>query len=437
MIVVVFNSDIRSQLAAFQAGFRRQLTISALIVPFIPYLLAIYYSSNKRLFPYRNIFTPIALFVIYQTCTSYAIFDSPFNIWNFGIGAAGCALAMRLVALATLSQPLKRKSEVDCSHSSLFSLKHLLDVIDYSLDLRGLHWNLGYDCHLPTEIRTTSTLFDFEVDTLFLAFKHALTYTVLHTAISLVGSVGSTDGGTIFVRTRIPSPLGDISVSPFFTACFVSLLAGLLACNTLMTVHLFLTFFFAPFYPNPAKSWPPLFGSPLYATSVHNFWSYQWHSVLRHGFCSTGGKLGWEIGGSIGAVLGVFLVSGLVHDFGMWCMGQGMEFSRVTAYFVLQGIIVLLEKTFDVDIWVEVTDMEDSQKVSLKASITGYPKQERIVRKNSLVDNGLGKLWTAFWIVVPATLMIDAWARRGFFAIPFDISPVRHALRFWANSAHI
>jgi hypothetical protein len=127
----------------------------------------------------------------------------------------------------------------------------------------------------------------------------------------------------------------------------------------------------------------------------------------------------------MGAVLGVFLVSGLLHDLSMWCMGQGLELSRVTAYFVLQGVIVILEKTFDVDLWIETIDMEDSQKISLKASITGYPKQARIIRETSLVDNGLGKLWTGFWIVVPATLMVDAWARRGFFGIPFDISAFR------------
>ncbi|QRW23315.1 membrane bound O-acyl transferase family protein [Rhizoctonia solani] len=172
-----------------------------------------------------------------------------------------------------------------------------------------------------------------------------------------------------------------------------------------------------PYNPLPTISHiPPI---PTQRNHGHHC---SWHSVLRYGFCSTGGKLGWEIGGSTGAILGVFLVSGLLHDFGLWCMGQGMELSRVTMYFVLQGVIVLLEKTFEVDIWFEAVELEDADKYNFKATITGLPKQPRVPRKNSLIDNGLGQLWTVFWIVVPATLMMDAGARRGFFGIPFDLS---------------
>ncbi|KAJ1302015.1 hypothetical protein OPQ81_000850 [Rhizoctonia solani] len=365
---------------------RRPLTVAALLVPSTVYLIVIYYASNKRLFPYRNIFAPIALFTIWETCTHYAILDPRFNVWNFFLGAAGCTLAMKLVAIATLKHPLKRKFEITHLISEAFT--GALTRIAIFLQKLGL-------------LRTCS------ISRLIRSF-------------SLIGSVGSIHGGSVFVWTHIPFPFHGIPVPPFITACFVTFLAGLMAYNALSAIHFFTTFLLAPFYSEPAKSWPPLFGNPLHAVSVYNFWSYQWHSVLRHGFCSTGGKLGWEIGGSTGAVLGVFLVSGLLHDFGLWCMGRGMEFRRVTMYFVLQGIVVLLEKTFDVDVWIETIEMEDAQKYNLKASITGFPKQTRIPRKNSLVDHGLGQLWTAFWIIVPATLMVDAGAQRGFFSIPFN-----------------
>ncbi|KAB5588136.1 hypothetical protein CTheo_8423 [Ceratobasidium theobromae] len=345
------------------------------------------------------------------------------------MGAGAFNNAMNIISMSTLGQPLKRKSEPECPRSSLFSLKQLLDAIDCSMDHRGLHWDLGHGCHIPTETQDTSTLFNFEVDTLFMALKHALSFVGFFFPISQVGSICSSSGGTIFVWTRVPSPLGDIPIPPFFTACLVACLAGLSMYHMFMATHLSITFLLAPFYENPAQSWPLLFSNPLDATSVYDFWTHRWHSTLRHGFLSTGGKLGWMVGGKVGAVLGAFLTSGLLHDSVAWCMGQGTDFSRITVYFVLQGIIVILEKSFNVDIWIDTTD-KNSRRISLGASITRHKKEGRVVRENSLVDNGLGRLWTVFWVVVPATLIVDALARRGLFNIPFDISPIRHALGF-------
>jgi hypothetical protein len=121
-----------------QAENRRPLTLAALLVPLTIYVLVLYYASNKRLFPYRNIFVPISLFTIWETCTKYAVLDPRFNVLNFLLGAAGCTLAMKLAAIITLKHPLKRKSEVECPRSDLFSFRQLIDAIDYSFDLRGL-----------------------------------------------------------------------------------------------------------------------------------------------------------------------------------------------------------------------------------------------------------------------------------------------------------
>ncbi|KAG9095682.1 hypothetical protein FRC06_009533 [Ceratobasidium sp. 370] len=418
---------------------RRPLNLYALLVPSTIYLVVLYYATNKRLFPYRNIFVPIAIFAFWETCTSYVIQDPRFNGWNFFLGAGSCCLVMKLLDIATLEQPLRRKSEKTCPRSKLLSFRQLWDAIDYSFDLRGLSWDFGHHCHVPPETRNTSSLFDFEKDTLRLFLRHALLFDVSFTIISQIGALGTPSGDTIFVSTHLPFPLHAIPVPRFFTALFVSTLTGLGAYHTLSTIHLFWTFFLAPFFSKPAESWPPLFGDPLHATSVHNFWSYQWHSVLRRGFWATGGKLGWKIGDGIGAVLGAFLMSGLLHDLGMWCLGQGMEFSHVTSYFVLQGIIVVLEKTFDLDIWIERTDTEDSQKYTLRASISGYPKKPEYLSRCTSLNEYLVKIWTVFWILVPATFMVDAWARRGLLYIirgmyellPFDISPSRAILRLF------
>ncbi|KAB5590165.1 hypothetical protein CTheo_6383 [Ceratobasidium theobromae] len=355
------------------------------------------------------------------------------------IGTFGCSFAMRLLATAALNQPLKQKSETECSRSSLLSGKQLLDAIDSSVDLRGLvsggthdaflpdlfqHWDLGHDCHLPLETRNTSSLFRFEVDTFLMFLKYNLYWTMAYAILLEVGTVCATGGGTIFVWARIPSPLGDISIPPFFTACVTTFLMGFMSYSSLATTHLLFTLLLAPFYANPAKSWPLLLGNPLRATSIHDFWSYQWHSLFRHSYCSTGGDLGWKVGGRAGAVLGVFLASGIQHDFATWCMGQGTEPSRVTAYFLIQGIVLLLEKTFDIDIWIEFPDAKSSQRMTLKASISRHKKGARIIRKNSLVNNGLGKIWTIFWVILPATLMIDVWARRGLLTPVVSVTPL-------------
>ncbi|KAG9122351.1 hypothetical protein FRC07_001327 [Ceratobasidium sp. 392] len=422
---------------------RRPFSPFALLVPSTIYIVVLYYATNTRLFPYRNIFVPFAIFACWETCTSYVIQDPRLKAWNFFLGAGCSCLVMKLLDIATLKQPLKRKSEETCPRSELFSFRQLWDAIDYSLDLRGLSWDFGRDCHVPPETRDTSSLFDFEKDTAQQFLKHALLCDFVFTVISQIGTLGTPAGGTIFVSTHLPFPLRFIPIPRFFTALFVATLLGQAAYHTLSGIHLFCTFLSAPFFEDPAKAWPPLFGKPWQATSVHNFWSHQWHSVLRRGFWATGGHLGWKIGGGIGAVIGAFLMSGLLHDLGMWCMGQGMDFSRVTGYFVLQGLVVILEKTVDLDVWIERTDTKDSQKYIIRASIAGYPKKPEYLARCTSLNEYLVKVWTAFWVVVPATLAVDAWAQRGLLylvrgmyeLVPFDISPSRAILRLFG--AHV
>lgn len=122
----------------FQVAARRQLNLFALFIPLNLYIIVIYYATNKRLFPYRNIFVAIALFAIWETCTNYALLDPRLNTLNFFFGAAGFSIAMKLFEIAVMSEPLRRKSEVDCPRSELLSFRQLLDAMDYSFDLRGI-----------------------------------------------------------------------------------------------------------------------------------------------------------------------------------------------------------------------------------------------------------------------------------------------------------
>ncbi|MBY0359116.1 MAG: membrane bound O-acyl transferase family-domain-containing protein [Candidatus Obscuribacterales bacterium] len=89
----------------------------------------------------------------------------------------------------------------------------------------------------------------------------------------------------------------------------------------------------------------PLFNEPLKSTSLRDFWSKRWNLAfvemdkilffdwLKKRF------------GAKGAVFGVFVVSGILHDF---CISYsaGGGWGWPTLYFIVQGLAVLLESRF-------------------------------------------------------------------------------------------
>ncbi|KAF9267677.1 hypothetical protein L218DRAFT_640526 [Marasmius fiardii PR-910] len=72
------------------------------------------------------------------------------------------------------------------------------------------------------------------------------------------------------------------------------------------------------------SQWPPIFDSPLKATSVTNFWSKRWHQIFRHSFVSLGAALFCPFGRA-GKVMGAFFVSGALHYLGTWGMGNASD----------------------------------------------------------------------------------------------------------------
>jgi hypothetical protein len=55
-------------------------------------------------------------------------------------------------------------------------------------------------------------------------------------------------------------------------------------------------------------------------------------------FVVLGSRPGGAILGRLGALLGAFSVSGVIHDLGMWGLGKGMEFRSVSGFFLLTGM---------------------------------------------------------------------------------------------------
>jgi uncharacterized protein YqjF (DUF2071 family) len=89
----------------------------------------------------------------------------------------------------------------------------------------------------------------------------------------------------------------------------------------------------------------PLMNAPLLATSLADFWGRRWnagfHILAReHVFVPMR-----RIVGPAGALLATFLVSGLIHD-AVISLPASAGFGLPTAYFLLQGVGILLERRF-------------------------------------------------------------------------------------------
>jgi hypothetical protein len=167
-----------------------------------------------------------------------------------------------------------------------------------------------------------------------------------------------------------------------FKSTALTFCTGICIYTGINTIYHLFTVLGVLFLGQGPSDWPVLFNSPLSATSLVDFWGKRWHQLFRRNFVVIGGKPLHFLFGKVGGVVGIFLVSGLLHDWGMWGMGQGTEFQSVGGYFLLQSFGVLLEGALQ--------------------SFYGVK-----------VDGWLGTIWTFSWVVVPCNIMVEAWFQRG------------------------
>ncbi|KAG9079334.1 hypothetical protein FRC06_007816 [Ceratobasidium sp. 370] len=343
------------------AAARQEFELSPVMFCMLSLSATYYFTLNPRLFPLRHWLLPVTFASIWHLCTNFYYPNPWLGAFNFTNCVAGLALTVKLIDIATMTEPPRYDGRIACGNPSVLCGSCYLNTISYSLDMSA---------------------------TLFLYLKHLFYFDTAQALITSMGTHGTPQGDTIF-RDSFAITRNHVVDLPhsMLAAVPLALFGGLSIMNILLAGHYFVTLLAAPFtwlppsispYSLPAsalkKEWPPLFDGPLEATSVRDFWSHRWHVLFRRTFLAGGGKPGAAAGGylgglvdsvfaakgkndsrepntparrlgmRIGGVMGVFLASGLMHDWGAWGIGQGTEFRNVTGYFLLQGVAVIAEE---------------------------------------------------------------------------------------------
>jgi hypothetical protein len=182
--------------------------------------------------------------------------------------------------------------------------------------------------------------------------------------------------------------------------------AGFTIYAAIQAMYQFSALFSLIFFRHSPSQWPPLFDHPWFATSLSQFWSRRWHQLFKDIFVSFGGDTLALLMGRAGRVLGAFFVSGVLHTFGLWAMGRGGEFLKVTGFFMMMAIGILLEYS-----WKKLT--------------------------GSRVDGFLGRVWTFIWLLGWGNILVDAWSTKGLigsYFFPDGYRPSDFILSMWIKS---
>ena len=295
-------------------------------------------------------------------------------------------ITLRAIEWTFRLQPMKRvtvsldnketSQQKDISAEGPVNLKKVaVDALDLTLNLRGVGWDWSRG-RFPPFNRSTESRPAFLFDTVLslivkLSVTDILQYTIQAMSPSTFGSIA---GGTIF----------DPSLPPllrYSRSSLISLLGGAVIYFSLEAQQELLACIGVIIFRQHPTQWPPLFYKPWRSTSLAEFWGKRWHQAFKPSFIAVAGNPLSVLFGRAGQVLGVFLMSGLLHDISLWGMGRGTEFWSVGGFFLMMAVGVILE-----DIW--------------KSS-------------GRKVNGVVGWVWTMGWTIGWANMLVDAWYKRG------------------------
>ncbi|KAI6046699.1 hypothetical protein EDC04DRAFT_3102774 [Pisolithus marmoratus] len=290
---------------------------------------------------------------------------------NVNFALAMLCMVMRTLEWALSKGPLRRR--IGPAPSAL------VDALDLMMNVRGVGWNWSKGLRFPPDTRPTSRLW-FAIYVLFSALYHSFIRGVFHIAIQAFEPEAFTivNGGTIFDNTLPPLiRYTRSSIISAFTAFFIY-------ADVQNTYDICAFMGVTILQQNPAQ-WPPVFDEPWKSTSLHDFWGYRWHQLLRRTFVVLGGWPLMFVFGRVGYVLGTFLASGVLHNVVVAMLNGCVEWWWMLLSFGMMAIGVIIEHAF--------------------AQMTGRR-----------VGGWIGRVWMVVWLLIWGNMMVDGHARAGFFA---------------------
>lgn len=390
-----------------------------LLSPMPLILVMSYFARRPNTYLMRLMFLPILIFTSLRAGFCYIWLNPRFSTYNFGGGVFALSVIAKALEYALTPEGIKKIDEKVPGQSKVPAIAKgsthsneapdpslacrpfnsviptpLSDAVELLCSMRGIGFEYGHGVFIPPEDRPLEKG-PFLRATFRQFLISFLTVDILDSLIKLTPPLKSVSGGSIFMDS-LPRQNRYLLSTAIHVATGCAISAGF------EMVYTFITLVAVAVLAHSPTAWPPVFNKPWSARSLNEFWACRWHQALRRTFIIYGGFLGkWAahslgLRRDLGMLFGVFIASGLYHEFSAYAMGKGLDW-RPPAFFLMHAFFILGERQF--------------------RRITGHR-----------VGGLAGRLWVYFSIIILGQSMIDSWYRRGLgfgLIIPPVISPTR------------
>ncbi|KAF8075119.1 membrane bound O-acyl transferase family-domain-containing protein [Lyophyllum atratum] len=363
-----------------------------IVAPFLCYYATAVLVLLPNTLAIRLAVLPLTLWTFFNGATRLdlvkAYNDERLAYLNQGLVIIFTALSLRLIVWSIQTKPFWRVKTLEKTTPEFYTSSPpplrpkqiFVDAFELSCNLRGCGWNWSPYLQIPQETRPTSS---FAAATWTSLLLHIVMFDVFQYSIQWFSptTIGSARGGSIFDPTLPP-------ILNYSRSTLITFLSGMAVYFPIQAGYHITTLFGVLVFGQDTSLWPPAFMAPWLSTSLTEFWAKRWHQLFRDIFISLGGQPMSILFGRAGGVLGAFLISGILHNFGLWGMGRGTDFMRVGGFFIMNGVGIILEHTW--------------------RKLSGHR-----------VAGWYGRVWTLAWLIGWGHILVEAWATRGLIGSTF------------------